>query len=394
MAAWRDVLRGAAAAVAALAGMAAVATAGLALLDAGRIGGFGGLTAAVVALAVGGSAEFDAVRAGDLPLVVRGGVGVVPLGVTLVGTVVLGWLLLRHRDGLLVRGAAAAVTFLAGVVAVVAAARGAVTLPGGGAALPGGAAAGGGSGVCGLPEVGPFGRGGSVGALDVGFSVPLWPTLAGAVAWVCAVVGLCWLVVRFRIAVRGALRVVGGLSAVCLLAAWAAGGAMAVGGVLLVLPLVVFGVLSLGLGVPWAVRSDGPLSCVLDGVAPPAPGGSLTWVASAVLLVLGIVVALAGARDGGPLRRAARDGAVTSAVVGVPLGVLALRAGVSVELGVGAFGFSFPLLEAWAATNPLAALGMGCAGGAAAGFAGSLLVRGALRWASVSWPAWRNRSGR
>ncbi|SES07000.1 hypothetical protein SAMN05216188_12120 [Lentzea xinjiangensis] len=389
----RDVWRGVAAAAAALVAMAATAAVALLLLDAGRFGDPGRLTAGVVALAVGGSAEFGAVPSGEVPLAVRGGVDVVPAGVVLVGAVVLGWLLLRHRDGLLVRGAAAAVAFPAGAVAVAMAARGTVTAKGM-TPSPSGGAAGGMSGVCGLPAVGPLRRGVSLDAFSVGFSVPVGPVAAGAIGWVLAVVGVCWLISWFQVALRGALWVIGGLTAACLLAAWALGGPVVAGGVLLLLPLLVFGVLSLGLGVPWTVQADGVLACALGGAAPPAPGGPLTWVAVAVLLVLGILAALAGGRGGGtPLRRALRNGAVLGAVAGVGLGALAWLSQVSVQIGVGAFGFSLPVLDAWAGANPLAVVALGSVGGAAAGLAGSLLVDGALRLASVSLPAWKNRAG-
>ncbi|MEV8435747.1 streptophobe family protein [Actinosynnema sp. NPDC051121] len=388
MATSREVGRGVLAAVAALVAMAVVASAGLLLLDADRVGGFGGLTAAVVALAVGGTAEFGAAPAGELPLAVRGGVGVTPLGVSLVGAVVLGWLLLRRRDGLPVRGAAAAVAFPAGLAVVAGFARGTVT-------LPGRAAGGGGGGsVCGLPAAGRIGRGGAGDALGAGFSVPVWPVLAGAVGWVLAVVGVCWLVARFRIALRGVLWASGGLTAVCLVVAWVSGGSAAAGGALLVLPVVLFGVVSLGLGVPWALSSDGALSCVLDGVAPPTPGGPPTWAAVALLLGLGVVVAWTGRWDGTPLRRATRLAVRLGPVVGVASGVLALLSTVTVGLRLGAFGFSLPVLEARLAADPLVATALGGAGGAAAGFAGSLLAGGFLRLASVSWPAWADRVGR
>ncbi len=382
----RDVLRGVTAAVAALAAMAGTAAAGLLLLDAGRVGGLGRLTAAVVAMAVGGSAEFGAVPAGDAPFAVRGNVGVVPSGITLVGAVVLGWLLLRHRDGLLVRGAAAAVAFPAGAAAVAMTARGTVRPPGGavaGMTAPGGVT-GGLSGVCGLPAAGPFGRGGSLDALGVGFSVPLGPVVLGAAGWVLAVVGVCWLVVRFRLAVRGVVWTVVGVVIAALLLAWALGGPAVAGGVLLLLPLVVSGVLSLGLGVPWTVRTDGALACVLDRVAPPAPGGPLTWVAVGALLAVGVAVALAG-RGGRPLRRAAWLGVAA----GVALGVVVWLSQVSVRLGITAFGFSLPVLDAGVAANPLVALVLGSAGGAVAG----LLGAGLLRLASVSLPAWKKRAG-
>ena len=299
MAAGRDVARGVTAAVAALAAMAGTAAAGLLLLDAGRVGGFGRLTAAVVAMAVGGSAEFGGAP-GDARFAVRGGVDVVPSGVALVGAVVLGWLLLRHRDGLLVRGAAAAAAFTAGVVGIAVMARGTVTPPGG--------ASGGFSGACGLPAAGPLGRVGSLDALGLGFSVPVGPVAVGAVGWVLAGVGACWLVVRFRISPRVPLWTVCGLVVACLLLAWALGGPAVAGGVLLLLPSAVFGVVSLGSGVPWTVESGGVLACAVDGVSPPAAGGALTWVGVAVLLALGVVTALGV--DERPLPRAAWSGAV------------------------------------------------------------------------------------
>ncbi|QQQ79209.1 hypothetical protein IOD16_12705 [Saccharothrix sp. 6-C] len=390
----REAGRGVVAAVAALAAMGAVAAAGLLLLDADRIGAFGGLTAAVVALAAGGSAEFGAVPASDLPFALRGGVAVVPSGVSLAGAVVLGWLLLRRRDGLLVRGAAAAAAFPVGLAAVAWSARGAVALPRG--------ASGGGSGaaVCGVPAVGPSGRGGSVDALRAGFAVPVWPAVAGAVCWVLAVVGVCLLVARFRVAERCRPAVRGGwwtaiaVTVGCLVVAWASAGPAAAGAVLLVLPLVVSGALSLGLGVPWTVTSDGALSCVLGEVGPPAPGGPLTWVAVAGLLGLGVVAARSRGRDGTPLRRAARLALWLAAVMGPVLCASALVSRVSVDLGIGAFGFSLPLLAARVAADPLVALALGAAGGAAAGFSGSLLVDGSLRVTSVSWPAWTDRDGR
>ncbi|MEU4766586.1 streptophobe family protein [Actinosynnema sp. NPDC023794] len=368
MVALREVYRGVVAAVAALGAMAGVAAAGLFLLDADRVGGFGRLTAAVVALAAGGSAEFGAVAAGDLPFAVRGGIAVVPLGVSLVGAVVLGWLLLRRRDGLLGRGAAAVVAFPAGLAAVAWSARGTVALPGG--------ATGGGSGAsaCGMPATGPFGRGGALDALGAGFAVPVWPAAAGAVGWVLAVVGVCWLVTRFRVAVRGVVWTMVALTVVCLLVAWVFAGAAAAGAVLLGLPLVVLGALSLGLGVPWTLISDGALSCVLDAVGPPTPGGPLAWVAVVVLLGLGAVAARSGGRDGGPLRRAARVSVWLAPVVGAALGGAALLSRVSVELDIAAFGFTFSVLEARLAADPLVALGLGLVAGAAAGFSGSLLV--------------------
>ena len=373
----RDVWRGVTAAVLALAASVGSAAAGMLLLDAGRFGDVGRMTAAVVALAFGGSAEIGAAPSGDVPVAVRGSLDVVPSGVALVGAVVLGGLLLRRRGGLFVRSAAAAVTFPAGAVLIALWARGRVTPPAG---TPGGGS--GGSGVCGLPSPGPLGRGPSAGFPGVDFSVPVWPVAIGAVSWVLAVAGVCRLVVRFRVARRGPLWTVGGLVAGCVLLALLLGGPAVAGGLLLLFPLVVVAVLTLGLGVPWAVRTDGALACVLDSAATPPVGGPLVWGAVAVV---GVVVAMSAGRTARPWRRAALAGAGT----GVALGVLAWLSSLSVRLGVHAFGFSVPVFDVSAAVNPLAALALGGVAGAAA----VLLADEVLRLVSVGSPAWENPAG-
>lgn len=370
----RDVWRGVTAAVAALAASVGTAAAGLLLLDAGRVGDAGRMTAAVVALAFGGSAEVGAAPAEGVPVAVRGSLDVVPSGVALVGAVVLGWLLLRRRGGLFVRSAAAAVTFPAGAVVIALWARGRVTPPAG--------TSGGGSGVCGLPSPRPLGRDLSVGAPGVDFSVPVWPVAIGAVLWVLAVTGVCWLVVRFRVVRLGPLWTTGGIVVGCVLLALMLGGPAVAGGVVLLFPLVVVAVVTPGLGVPWTVRTDGALACVLDGVAPPPAGGPLVWGA---VVVVGVVVAVSAGRTARPWRRAALAGAGT----GVVLGVLAWLSSVSVRLGVNAFGFSVPVLDVSVAVNPLAALAWGGVTGAAA----VLLADGVLRLVSVGSPAWENRAG-
>ena len=167
------------------------------------------------------------------------------------------------------------------------------------------------------------------------------------------------------------------------------GGATAAGAVLLVLPQVVAGVLLLGLGVPWTVTSEGPLSCALDGVQPLSPGGPLTWAPVVVLLVCGIVVAARTRRSGGTLRRAAVLAAWFALVTGAALAVMALLSQVSVELGVTALGLSIPVLDARLAANPLLALVAGVAGGALAGGAGSLLVDAFRSRISVSSRTWK-----
>ncbi|WP_410567036.1 streptophobe family protein [Amycolatopsis sp. cmx-4-61] len=362
----REAARGLAAAGAALLVMAGVAAAGLALLGAGRVGGLGALTAAAVSLAVGGSADVGADPASALPLTVHGSLHLLPLGVSLVGAVVLGRLLLRRREeGLLVRGAVAAVAFPVALSGFTFAARGRLSVPAGVT-----------TGACvrtgGAPRLPVSGE----------FSVAAGPTVLGAVVWVLVVVGVCVLITRFPCSTsnsRALWWLAGGGTALCFVVAWAFGGATAAGAVLLVLPQLVSGVLVLGLGVPWTAGTTGLLSC-----APHlAPGGPASWVAVAVLLTCG--VAVRSRRPGDPLRRAVASAVRLGPAVGVVLAVMTLLSRVSVDFTVSAFGLSLPVFSAGLTANPLLALVAGLAGGAAAGFAGSLLADGI----SVSSRAWK-----
>lgn len=400
----REIFQGGVAAAAALLAMAGTAAAGLFLLDAGRLAGLDALAAAVVALGVGGSVEFSAVPASGLPFAMQGGINVMPLGVSLVGGVVLGLLLRRGRSGLFVRGAAAAAAFAAGIGGVTQLARGTVTVP-----LPDGeSAAGGGLGgfacLAGTTAARaglPFGAGQSVDMLDAEFSVALWPTLPVAAGWALVVVGLCWLAARFQAAavgLRAVLWPVGAIAPVCLLAAWAFGGVAAAGVVLLVLPLAVFGALPLGLGVPWTVSSTGVLSCAVEGIEPLtgvgllSPGGSLVWISAAALLSCGVLVAARTDRRVGPgLRRATVVAVRLATVAGAVLSLMTLLSRASVDLGINAFGSSLPVLDAQLAANPLLTLGAGLAGGAVAGFVASLLIDVLRRLRSVSWSTWKDR---
>ena len=383
----RDLGRGLAAAAGALLAMAGTAAAGLFLLDAGRSGPIERLTAAVVAMAAGGPADVGVTPAGDLPITVQGRIEVLPLGVSLVGAVVLGAVLLgRGRSGLLVRGASAAVAFAAGLGAVAAAARGTLTLPSGSTR-----AAGGGVGACASGTRTPF-AGAFVDKLEAGFSTAVGPTVAGAAVGALAVVGLCWLAVRFP-AVGGTLRAarwpVAVAGIVGVLGAWAVGGPAVAGGVLLTLPLVVGGALLLGLGVPWAFSLGGMLSCVVDGGWSPPGRGALVVLSGAVLLACAVAVAARTGADraGGPLRRAAGLAVRFAPAVAAVLVALTLLSRVSVELGVQAFIIAVPVLDLRLAANPGVALAAGLGAGAVAGFAASLLVDALRSRTSVGWRA-------
>ncbi|MDT7801925.1 MAG: hypothetical protein QOI78_5358 [Actinomycetota bacterium] len=363
----RDVRRGLGAAAAALLVMAGLALAALLLLGAGRFGDLTALTATVVALAVGGSADVVAVPSGALPITVHGVVDVMPLGVSLAGAVVLGALVLRHgRDGLAVRATTAAVAATAGLAAISLPAKGNLALR-----LPGGS---GGASACG-PGTGVASRLG--GAVDAGFSAAFLPTAAAAAVWALVVAGACALAVRFPAVVPGlrvAATVFGLVTAGCALVAGVFGGAAAAGAVLLALPQAVSGALVLGLGVPWTVTSGGLLSCAVHGIEPFPPGGAWIWVPVVVLTACAVVAARSG--RGGSLRRAG----VFAGVTGGVLAVVTLLSRVSVDLGVTAFGLSIPVLDARLSANPLLAL----AAGAVAGFAGGLLA-GVISVSSRAW---------
>ncbi|GLZ01111.1 streptophobe family protein [Actinoplanes sp. NBRC 103695] len=380
----RDVYEGPAAAAAALLAMAGTAAAGLLLLNGGRGGGLDRLTAGVVAMAAGGPADIGAAPAGGLPIGVQGQIQVMPLGVSLVGALVLGALLLRRgRSGLLVRGSSAAVAFTAGLCAVAVAARGSVTLPSGSAR-----AVVGGAGACSAGASTPLRAVGSVDTLQAGFSVAVGPATVGAAGWALAVVGLCWLAARFP-AVADTLRAarwpVCGTAAVCVLAAWALGGPAAAGGALLALPLAAGGALLLGLGVPWAMHADGVLSCALDGGWSPPEGVALTVLSGVALLACGVTVAAHTGRDraGGPLRRAAGLAVRLAPMMAAVLALLTLLSRISVELGVRVVVIAVPVLDVRLTANPWEALVAGLGAGAAAGFAGSLLVDAVRRRTSV-----------
>ena len=399
----RDMSRGAGASVAALAAMAAVAAAGLLLLDADRLGGLATQTVAVLVLAAGGSVEIEAILSG-LPVGLRGFVEVMPLGVSLVGALVLGALLVRGgRVGLLVRGATAVAVLLAGIAVVSLSVRGTITLR-----LPQIApTAASGSTARSCPEGAPLGGlgglgglGDAVGAFDVGLSVAIGPTMVAATCWTVAVVAACWVVTRVRSvarAARAAASSIGALTVLLVAGAWVLWGSSAGGGVLLGSPLALSAALLTGLGVPWTLHREEILACLLDGTGSLlgsgliAPGGPLTWVALALLLGIGIVGARAVPPTGGPMRRALGAAAALAPVMSLVLTILALATRISVDLGVAVRGFVQPVLDVSLHTDLWTAAGTGLVAGAVAGFTGSLLVTGTRSMASVGWRAWTDR---
>jgi len=220
------------------------------------------------------------------------------------------------------------------------------------------------------------------GALDAGFSVAAGPAMVGALAGALAVLGACWAGTRFparTASVRAVGWLAGGLTVLGLTLAWAFGGPTAAGAVLLALPQLVSGVLLLGLGVPWTITTAGLLPCTPDL----SPGGPASWVAAVVLLACG--VAVRSHRPGTPLRRAVASAARFAPAAGAVLAVVTLLSRISVDVTVSAFGLSLPVFAARLTADPLLALVAGLAGGAVAGFAGSLLADGI----SVSSRVWK-----
>ncbi|MBH1936514.1 hypothetical protein I5Q34_19910 [Streptomyces sp. AV19] len=197
--------------------MAAVAALGLHLLGADRAGSLGPMTAAVVVLATGGSVEpSGAVEAFGLTGAgARSSVDVMPLGVTLVGALVLGLSFARslRPAGLTVggrelaaRAGAVAVVFLLLLGGLAWAGSSTVTIDGTDL-VPGG---GGGGPKLELPGIGDVGdlpdrlTGLARARAAVGFSVRTGPSLLGGAVWVLAVLLVTLLVARAAPLPRGA----------------------------------------------------------------------------------------------------------------------------------------------------------------------------------------------
>lgn len=261
----RALLTGAVAGLVAWAGMA-----GWALLGA-ALAGFGAGTApAAMALAVGGTAGIDMGPA-------SGSVSVLPLGVSLVGAVLLAAALTSWE-----RVAGAAAVFLAGLVV--------------------------------LPFV-------PAGQLDTRF----WPTVLGGVLWLAVVLGtrvamwwLPWLrkVIRTLLGAAGLAFAVGALASI-------PGGGRVLGTMVLAAPNLLCVALTRGLGTPWTVRGpDMPLPTVdTGGLGPLAVPQWPLVVAAAVVVVLIAVFA----------------GWHASWVTALCFGGMALLGGAEVELRAGLF---------------------------------------------------------
>ncbi|MBT3150577.1 hypothetical protein HTV45_06705 [Streptomyces sp. CHD11] len=429
---WADVLMTAVAAVSwALIGMAGTAALGLRLLDADAAGSLGPMTAAVVALGAGGSVtpSGDVSAYGLSGMEADTAVGVTPLGVSLVGALLLAYFFLRSLRAagvalspaeLLARAGAVVALFVAMTGGLVRAGHDVITIDGGSlvpADLPG--AGGGGVEIPGLGDVGglvPDRVGDLVDASTaVGFTVDTVPTLLGGLGWSAGVllVALCasrrtplprgWDAVH-RV-VRPAVSAVVAVLLVAVAAGLAAAGYAAIGddhprriagAALLGAPNGVWVGVPIGLFVPWDGRASGALLDVLphpvddllrDGSERPVMLGRLAeldgrmWllgVAAALMMLLagvltGVRTPVPGARPGAAGfagRCALRLGVATA----LTLPLLARLTEVSANASLSVLGF-----DAFDAGIELrgrlgTALLLGAVWGAGAGAVGALLA--------------------
>ncbi|MFF0226533.1 streptophobe family protein [Streptomyces sp. NPDC004629] len=302
---WGDVLLSAITAVSwALIGMAGTAALGLHLLRADSAGSLGPMTAAVVALGAGGSLS----PSGDLSAFGLKGaqthtaVEITPLGVSLVGALLLSWFFLRSLRAagvviapseLLARAGAVVALFVAMLGGLAWAGHDVVTIDGGALGLdrlPGtGGGVGGGPGVPGLGDLGDIGGllpdrlGDLIDAkAAVGFTVDTAPTLLGGLGWSAGVLLIALLASRrtplprgfdaVRRVVRPAVSALVGVLVVAVVAGLAAAAYAAIGdehprriagAALLGAPNGVWLGVPLGLLVPFDGRATGALTALL-----------------------------------------------------------------------------------------------------------------------------------
>ncbi|TLS41432.1 hypothetical protein FE633_36370 [Streptomyces montanus] len=309
----------------ALIGMAGVAALGLHLLEADAAGSLGSMTAAVVALGAGGSVT----PSGDVSAFGLEGaqadtaLQITPLGVSLVGALLLSWFFLRSLRGagvviplgeLLARAGTVVVLFVAMLGGLAWAGHDVITIDGGSLGLdelPGGGLPDG-IEVPGLGDVGGLlpDRLGDLADVNakVGFTVDTAPTLLGGLGWVLGVLLIALLASRRTPLPRGwagvhrvvrpaasalvtvvLVAVVAGLAA----AAYAAIGddhpKRIAGAALLGAPNGVWLGIPIGLFVPWDGKATGELAQLL-----PDPLDELLRVSSDQPVTLGRLAELDG----------------------------------------------------------------------------------------------------
>ncbi|EDY59426.2 MULTISPECIES: streptophobe family protein [Streptomyces] len=439
---WGDILLSAIAAVSwALIGMAGAAALGLHLLEADSAASLGPMTAAVVALAAGGSVtpSGDVSAFGLTGAQAATAIEITPLGVSLVGAVLLSWFFLRSLRGagaviapseLLARASSVVVLFTVMMGGLAWAGHDVITIDGGALGLdklPGGGG-GGGLDIPGLGDVGDIGGllpdriGNLIDAkAAVGFTVDTAPTLLGGLGWSAGILLIALLASRRTPLPRGweavhrvvrpavsalvtvlLVAVAAGLSA----AAYAAIGddhpKRIAGAALLGAPNGVWLGIPVGLFVPFDGRATGvltnflpdPLDRLLDSDSDQsmtlghlAELDGRVWLlgvgAALMMLLAGVLTAVRtpvgvsdeGARDPGALGFAGRCAVRLGIATALALPLLAWLTEVSVDASLSVLGF-----DAFGAGVRLRGqLGMavllGALWGAGAGAAGALLAR-------------------
>ncbi|MFE0515614.1 streptophobe family protein [Streptomyces sp. NPDC058964] len=299
---WGDITLSAIAAVSwALIGMAGTAALGLHLLEADTAGSLGPMTAAVVALGAGGSVSpsGDVSAFGLKGAEAHTAIEITPLGVGLVGALLLSWFFLRSLrtagvviapSELLARSGAVVALFVATLGGLAWAGHDVITIDGGALGLdklPGvGGGKGGGLNIPGLGDIGgllPDRLGDLIHAkAAVGFTVDTAPTLLGGLGWSAGVLLIALLASRRTPLPRGWEAVhrvvrpaVSALVTVLLVAVAAGVGAAAyaaigddhprriAGAALLGAPNGVWLGIPVGLLVPWDGKATGALTHVL-----------------------------------------------------------------------------------------------------------------------------------
>ncbi|WP_039932158.1 streptophobe family protein, partial [Streptomyces viridochromogenes] len=297
---WGDALLTAVAAVSwALIGMAGTAALGLHLLEADAAGSLGPMTAAVVALGAGGSVT----PSGDVSVFGLSGaqadtaIEITPLGVSLVGAVLLSYFFLRSLRAagvvissaeLLARAGAVVALFVAMLGGLAWAGHDVITIDGGSLGLDDLTGGGGGGGV----EIPGLGDVGDIGGLlpdrlgdlvdaqaAVGFTVDTARTLLGGLVWSAGILLVALLASRrtplppgweaVHRVVRPAVSAVVTVSLVAVAAGLSAAGYAAIGddhprriagAALLGAPNGVWLGVPIGLFVPWDGRATGELT--------------------------------------------------------------------------------------------------------------------------------------
>lgn len=440
---WGDVVLSAIASVSwALTGMAGTAALGLHLLGADASASLGPMTAAVVALGAGGSVtpSGDVSAFGLKGAEAHTAVTITPLGVSLVGALLLSWFFLRSLRAagvvvepaeLLARGGAVVALFVATLGGLAWAGHDVITIDGGSLGLdklPGGGGGGGGVSIPGLGDIGNIGGllPDNIGNLihakaAVGFTVDTAPTLLGGLGWSAGVLLIALLASRRTPLPRGweavhrvvrpavsavvtvlVLSVVAGLAAAVYAAAGDAHPKRIFGAALLGAPNGTWLAIPIGLFVPYDGKATGELAKLLpsplDELLTAKTDQSVTlgrladldgrvWllaVAAAVMMLLAGVltavrtpVAARDVRGPGALRFAGRCAVRLGIVTALTLPLLAWLTEVSVNASLAVLGFDAFGAGITLRGNLGPALLLGALWGAGAGAVGALLARSA-----------------